>query len=277
MFKRILLPLDGSIYTTTATHRACEIAKAHGAEVTGLVVLNTPELLDEEKLPFNAHLRDVKRKRYFKSKEQEKERMEEILLMFKEVCKTHGVPHREAELQGIPSECILEESVYFDLVVIGMQTYFHLDPEKEGNSLDELLDHAEVPVLAIPKEGGKTSYMRAVVAFNGSYHSARALRDFVEFSEPYKTEITLLISDKDEDHAAHCLKEALAYLEANGVKKIQQVHTDKHIIQAIEEDYLDKVDVVVAGLHSKGAFKQFFVGSLIKKLISEEKSPLFLG
>jgi len=277
MFRRILLPLDGSLYADAALDRACEVASKHGAEITGVVVLNTPELLDEEKLPFNAHLLDLKRKGYFKRKAQVQKRIGDIVASFKATCEERGVAHREAELQGIPSECILEESVYYDLIVIGMKTYFHLDPNEKGESLDEVLDHAEVPVLTVPRIGEAKPFQNVLLAFNGSYHSARALREFVELSEPYEVKITLLISDKDEEHAAHCLQEALTYLEANGVTQVEQVRTEKDIISAIAEDYLGQVDLVVAGLHSKNVFKNFFVGSLIKHFIEEEKVPLFIG
>ncbi len=42
MIKRILLPLDPSSYTKTATYIACKIAQLHHAEVTGLVILDLP-------------------------------------------------------------------------------------------------------------------------------------------------------------------------------------------------------------------------------------------
>jgi len=74
MFKRILLPLDGSVYSESATRRACEVALAHGAEATGLVILNTPELIDEQKLPFNAQLLDLEKRGYFKRKAQAQKR-----------------------------------------------------------------------------------------------------------------------------------------------------------------------------------------------------------
>lgn len=277
MFKRILLPLDGSIYSDAATRRACEIGLKHGAEITGLVVLNIPELVSEEKLPFNTQLLDLERKGYFKRKTQAQERIDDILQKFRNACEGHNVAHREAELQGIPAKCILEESVYYDLIVMGMKTHFHLDPGEEGDSLDRVLDHTVVPILAVPYEDSGRSFQNVLVAFNGSYHSARALREFVELSEPYETKITLLMSEKNEEHAEHCLHEGLAYLHANGIHTVAQIRTEKEIVRAVEEDYLKEIDLIVAGIHSKSAFKQFFVGSFIKHFIDSEDVPLFLG
>jgi len=160
---------------------------------------------------------------------------------------------------------------------MGMETYFYLDPGKEGDSITKVLDHTVVPILAVPCEDQSPLFQHVVVAFNGSFHSARSLREFAELSEPYELKITLLMSDKDEEHAEHCLHEALEYLNANGIHEIKQVRTKKGIIEAIEEDYLNKVDLVVAGIHSKNVFKHFFVGSLIKHLVEAEKVPLFLS
>jgi nucleotide-binding universal stress UspA family protein len=277
MFKRILLPLDGSIYSDAATRRACEIGLKHGAEITGLVVLNIPELISEDKLPFNTQLLDLEKRGYFKRKAQAQERIDGILQKFRNACEGHNVCHREAELQGIPAQCILEESVYYDLIVMGMKTHFHLDPDEEGNSMGRLLDHAVVPILAVPSEDNGRPFQNVLVAFNGSFHSARALREFVELSEPYETKISLLMSDKDEEHAGHCLHEGLQYLHANGIHEVNQIRTEKEIVRAVEEDFLPEIDLIVAGIHSKSAFKQFFVGSFIKHFIHTEKVPLFLG
>lgn len=277
MFKRILLPLDGSVYCEVAMKRACEIALAHGAEITGLVVLNTPELLDEERLPFNAQLLSLQRKGYFMRKAQEQSHIDGILQRFRNCCEGHDVRHREASLQGMPAQCILEESVYYDLIVMGMETYFHLDPEEKGDSMELVLDQTVVPIFAVTNDPEIEPLRHVLIAFNGSFHSARALREFAEFSEPYSLQITLLMADKHEEHAEHCLHEALVYLEANGIREVNQIYTDKEIIKAIDEDYLHQVDLVVAGMHSKNIFKNFFVGSLVKHMIKVGKVPLFLG
>ena len=42
MIKRILLPLDSSPYTDTAMEIGCDLAERHGAELTGLVILDIP-------------------------------------------------------------------------------------------------------------------------------------------------------------------------------------------------------------------------------------------
>ena len=277
MFKRILIPLDGSIYSDAAVRRACEVASAHGAEITGLVILNTPELLSESRLPFNAQLLDLEQRGYFQRKAQAEQRICDILKKFSDACEDRGVRHRQAELQGVPADCVLEESVYYDLIVMGIETYFHLDPDKEGHSMEKVLDRTEVPILAVPYEDRSVAFKNVLVAFNGSYHSARALREFVELSEPYHFKITLLISDKDEEYADHCLHEGLEYLRANGVEDVSQVRTGKDIIQAIDEDYLNEIDLIVAGIHSKNVFRNFFVGSFVKHLIEVQKTPLFLG
>ena len=277
MFKRILLPLDGSVYSDVATRRACEIAHAHGAEITGLVVLNIPDLLDEEKLPFNAQLLSLDRKGYFIRKAEGQKYIDGVLQRFRNCCEGNDVRHREASLQGIPAECILDESVYYDLIVMGMETFFHLDPDEEGDSLERMLDQSVVPIFAVTKEQEIRPLTHALVAFNGSFHSARALREFTEFMEPFDLKITLVMSEKNEEHAEHCLREALAYLDANGISQVELIRTEKEIIKVIDEDYLGRVDLVVAGLHSRNVFKQFFVGSVIQHLIKMRRVPLFLG
>jgi nucleotide-binding universal stress UspA family protein len=42
MIKRILIPLDSSNYTDTAIEIGCDLAKRHGAELTGMVIMDIP-------------------------------------------------------------------------------------------------------------------------------------------------------------------------------------------------------------------------------------------
>ncbi len=41
-FSKILLGLDGSDYTQSATQYACQIASKHQAEITGMAIIDIP-------------------------------------------------------------------------------------------------------------------------------------------------------------------------------------------------------------------------------------------
>ena len=68
-------------------------------------------------------------------------------------CKKEGIRHREAERQGSPSTQILNESLYYDLIMVGLKSYFHFETsEKYGRSLDQLLKESVTPIYGIPEK-----------------------------------------------------------------------------------------------------------------------------
>ena len=87
------------------------------------------------------------------------EMVEGLLQKFSEKCEAADVRHVEFEMQGSPADSIIEESVFFDCVVIGMRTFFTYasgagpdeiygtEDDEPGDSLDQILDHSPAPVL----------------------------------------------------------------------------------------------------------------------------------
>ena len=60
-------------------------------------------------------------------KEEAKARIETLLESFRAKCVSEGVRYKEAERQGSPSEKIIEESIFYDVVVAGLRTYYNFE------------------------------------------------------------------------------------------------------------------------------------------------------
>ncbi len=279
MLRRILIPLDPSPYAAAAVEYGCFLAKRHNAEVTGLVVLDIPGIEKSVGPVPMGGLQYAERLEEAKEKEAH-ERIQALLERFKEKCQKEGVIHREAERQGSPGEHILHDSIFYDLVIIGLRTYFHFETEdKPGDSMERILDHSITPILAVTDQFQPKEKTNVLIAFNGSLPSVRALQHFANLVDAtaVETDITLLMSDTDLNVANYYLDGAEAYLKAHSFHNIKKEWTPQSIIQAMEEKYLDWSDLVVAGVHSKKGLLDFMVGSLSKYLIKEAKEPVFLG
>ena len=199
------------------------------------------------------------------------------LKRFAETCEKQGVPHDECEYQGVPANCILKAANYYDLVVMGLRTFFHFETQSDaGDSLEKVLDRAVVPVLAVPKHGGG-SFKKVLVAYDGSPQATRALRALASFEPVGDLDITVLMSDKDPDRSKFYLDHAAAFLRAHRFGDVKTVATKRDIGDLIDEDYIDQVDLVVAGVHSRHAIKDFFVGSLARQLIDYGHTAVLLG
>ena len=277
MLRRILIPLDPSPYATAALEYGCYLVKRYNAEITGLVILDIPGI-EKSIGPVPAGAFYYAQKLEKLKEEQAREHIHTLLDKFKRKCEQEGVMHREAECQGHPSERILHESIFYDLVIMGFRTYFHFETnDAPGDSLEKILDHSIVPILMVPSSFRFDERARVLVAFNGSLPAAGALQDFVHVFQPSSFEITLLTSDEDQSVANYYLDRAQSYLNAHSFSNVEKVWTTQDIIRVMEERFLDWADLVVIGAHSKKGLLDFMVGSLGQYLIKEAKKPVFLG
>jgi len=125
--KRILVPLDVSEYSEAATQRACQLSQVNQSNVTGMVVLDTPEITGVNLPAHPVHLLDYTKERIDARTAEAEQAIQDELEKFAHRCEQAQVAHNEAEFQGVPAEQIVEASHYFDLLVMGLRTYFHFD------------------------------------------------------------------------------------------------------------------------------------------------------
>jgi nucleotide-binding universal stress UspA family protein len=281
MIKRILIPLDVSSYTDTALQIGTMIARMNNAEITGMVVLDLPGI-EKSVGPVPAGGLYFA-ERLEKSKEKEaREHTARLLDKFRKVCGENGVVYREAERQGTPSELILRESIFYDLVLIGLQTYYRYDVEgNPGNSLDEILDNTITPVYGVPPKFSfpdiPKEKIRAAIAFDGSFPAARALQRFAQLAKPDLFEVKIVMSHPEKEVADYYLEQAKAYLNAHSIEDVETEWTPASIIDEIEEKYREWAHILVVGAHSKKGLFDFMVGSLTNYLIKRESNILLIG
>jgi nucleotide-binding universal stress UspA family protein len=281
MVKSILIPLDPSPYTDTAIEIGCTIAKQHDAQLTGLVILDI-EGIEKSIGPIPPGALYYAERLQEKHKKRAQERIDALLENFRSKCDKAGVKHVEAQNQGSPSERILEESIYYDLIIVGLRTHFHFETsDKSGNSLGKLLNESITPIYGIPKTlilpNPDLEKIKVLIPFNSSLPSARALQRFAQLMIPEITQARLVMSEENEEVANAALQHAKSYLELHGFKNIILDRTSEGIIDACEKTYLDWADAVVVGAHSKRGLFDFMVGSLTEHLIKWDKKPVLIG
>lgn len=275
MICRILTPLDPSKYTETAIRYACEIAKRQHAEITGMVALNIPEI-EKSVGPVPVGALYWADKLGHSRVETTKRHIGELLKKFAKTCEKEGVNHLEAEFQGSPSKHIMTESIFYDLVVMGIKTfYYYKKSEDPGVSLEEILSHSVTPIFAVPETFRMIE--RVVIAFDGSLPAARALQRFSQLAFLHDMEVTIVLSGNNKEMAGYYLNNAEKYLHTHGIGNVRKEWTRTPIVKAMQDEYLKNADLVVTGIHSKSVVKDFFVGSLTRCLIERAEIPVFIG
>lgn len=274
--QRILVPLDPSVFTQAATETACRVAKRHGAELAGVAVLDSTEIRSSLVPAVGPYYPMMIEAVQAKIKHAD-HILEECKDRFAQTCEAEGVSHRESEYEGVPADKLLESSIFYDLVVTGHETSFHFETRGEqGACLSEILDKAVTPILAVPAEG-MGDLQSVLVTFDGSLPAARALHDFILFAAPYDLKIKVLVADTEPRKAEFLLRSAEELLRAHGMEQVETIARDLPIEEAIDEDLLSQVDMVVAGTHSRKFLKDFFVGSFMRDMLKRGAKPLLIS
>lgn len=278
MISNILLPLDFSRYTDAALQYACFVAKHQEATITGTAVLIDPGL---QKCfgPAYAKMSSWTEKLDKRVLEKINQRIANLLDKFNKTCQAEGVAHKTTEFQGTCTEQIMFQSMFYDLLVIGFRSSYYFDESENSENveipLEKILSQTITPILAVPKNFFPIT--KALIAFDGSLPAARAMKRFAYIARSKEVEFIILMAHPEQDTAMYYLNKAEEYMKSHGHQNITIKWTSKNIITEIKEQYMDEVDMFIAGVHSKDALKSFFLGSLIKFLLHEAKKPLFIG
>ncbi len=277
MIKRILLPLDPSPYSEAATDYAIQIAIETNAQIDGMVILDIPGI--EKSVGAVAmgglYWADKLEK---KRAEEAHERVNSLLKKFKARCNEKNVEANETKYQGSPGACIIKNSIYYDMIVMGLRTYYKFETDDEpGNTLDKVLGHTITPILAVPDKYSSIENGNALIAFNGSLPAAKALQGFVQLAIKENINIRIINSSDNKEEGDTYLQQAKAYVKTYIDCEIETIWTPGDIIDVVNKDHRDWADLFVVGAHSKSGILDFMVGSLTKNLIEYGKKPVFIG
>ena len=147
MYKTILLPTDGSEYTTAAIEQTIPLAKLTGSTVHALYVFDTRDyntLPESKSYTLDETIR-----------EQSEIALQEILNQ----CQENGVPIVTATERGVPHEEILSYADEHDVDLIVMATHGRtgFDHFLHGSITEKVIHQAKVPVVAIHVQNETTA------------------------------------------------------------------------------------------------------------------------
>ncbi len=275
MIKRILVPLDSSKYTESAIKYAIMIARKHKATITGMTIVDITAVNKGEvfvpvgKVYWEGLLEEAQIKNL-------KAQLRGVENKFEQMCIAENVNFDLDESKGIPSEWILEKAKFFDLVIMGMRTYFEVDNENSsGSTVKKILNHSVTPMLIVPEKYGEIK--NALIAYDGSLQATRALQGFVHLTGILNFSVKVIFSSSDKQYARFLRRNLKDFFELYDIENFEFIHTEENIVVAIDEKYYKQNDLFVLGAHSKNAIKEFFIGSLTKYLIRQNDKPIFLG
>ncbi|MES3518045.1 MAG: universal stress protein [Natronomonas sp.] len=151
MYKRILVPTDGSDVAQAAVDHAIDIASKYGAEVHALYVADT----DAISYGLGAEQVDRIRQGNFQGMTDLRKEAEEATGYVTEQAEEHGLESVEHHAGGQPHRMIAEyaEDNGIDLVVMGSHGRSGVRRALLGSVTERTLRSCEVPVLVVDYRG----------------------------------------------------------------------------------------------------------------------------
>lgn len=283
MLKRILVALDFDTDTSVATRYAIEIAQRTGAHVTGLALVDSQSIeagASGAGLGAMYYAEKLQKQLSAETRAQAHHLLREFAAELDRVGVSHDDDHVE---EGVPSERILEDMKYHDLLILGHEShFFYANRDRRTHSISDIVERGAAATLVVEPE--HRPIRKAVIAYDGSVSAARAMQKFAvlnAFDAEHLDVVVLNVRDESAEARAESeltIRLAQSYLRVYGFQSVAGVSLPSpHPKDAILE-YADgnRADLIVAGAYAKPAFSKFFFGSTTKGLIEQCEIPLFL-
>jgi nucleotide-binding universal stress UspA family protein len=281
MLRSILIATDFRESDASAVTLGIRWATKTGATLVGLGIVDEPGIRALEPawsvggkpdvdpvyyMGYEARLADVNHK------------VERHLELFSGRCSEAGVAHTEAKVVGAPHELIQEEAQTCDLILLSRGSRFRfISTDDEGDvTLKKVLKDTPRPVVVVPKTTWPEGPV--VVAYDGSLQAARSLAAFEATGLGESGKVHLVSVGSSAIATAERAERACKFLSHHKIDAV--VHALSSSAPA-EEVILEQARHLNAGLLVMGAYgrpvlREFFVGSVTRKMLEESPVPLFL-
>jgi nucleotide-binding universal stress UspA family protein len=275
MLRSILLALDGSPYSDTATTLALEWATRFDASLVAVGVLDKEGITKPEALPIGASA-------YKKARDEARladadRRVRHTLAACQARAAAAGVRAEVLEDVGEPASCILREIQRCDVVILGRETHFHFETQdKPDATLGHILRGSPRPVVVVPNDLPKGEGV--VVAYGGGREVARTLQTFQLLGLAGNETVHLVCVQREGWEAETLAGFASQYLASHGTA--YQVHS--HLAGSPAETLLEDVRrlkprMFIMGAHGHHPVRDLFATSVTRAILRSCPVPVFIG
>jgi nucleotide-binding universal stress UspA family protein len=274
--KKILVGLEASEGTVRATQLALALAKADGAALVGLAIIEAPSITAGAAMGIGGS--SYKQERDEALLIDAKQQAREFEQRFLGAARAAAVDAKTVEITGKAAETILAELEHYDVGVLGRYANFRFETEAHDPSTwDTILHKAGKPLLIVP-ETPLPEGRDVILAYDGSVAAKRAMHFFVDCGL-HRDRNVHIVTVNDSGAVAWELATAAAE-ELGRLGVAAQVHNVVSVLpvaEALLEVARDvRASLIVMGSFAHSRLRNFFRGSVTQQLVEKTTVPLFL-
>ena len=274
MIKRILVGLGGTPYTPFAIARSIELAQEHGAELTGVTVVDVGRLSRIGSVPLGASA-SARELREFRL-EVAQEHVAEATEQFVAACRQAEVPYNVRQEEGNPFDLLASCARYHDLMVFGLKSLFEHEVVRDPhNVLVRLVADGVRPLLAVSADA--RPIRRVLIAYSGSMESAKTMKWFVQLGLWPKAQLRIVTFEHHVDEAEQLVGDAADYLRKHGFEPEEAYDpgSPKHQLLPYAAEW--GADLIVAGNSAKNLLLRNALGETALNLVTTADRHLFIA
>jgi len=276
MLTTVLVALDGSACSFTATTLALDWARHFDARLLGLGIVDEASIYRPEPVPLGAGA-------YKKARDETRmadahHRVAGFVADFRARAAVAGVHAAVLEEQGEPAERILFEAQRADVVIVGRETHFNFEtPERRDATLAQVVRSSPRPMVVVPQTLPEGTGV--LVAYGGGREAARTLQLFALLGLAAGETLDVMTVHRDSAEARAIARAAGDFLAAHDV--VHRVHTVGSSA-APAEVLLEEVEsrrprLLVMGAHREHTLRDLFARSVTRAVLRSCPAPIFVG
>jgi len=276
MLKTLLVALDGSACSLTATTLALDWARRFDARLLGLGIVDEVSIHRPEPVPLGAGA-------YKKTRDEARmadahHRVAVFVAEFRARAAGAGVHAEVLEEQGEPAARIVFEAQRADVVILGRETHFNFEaPERRDATLAQMVRSSPRPIVLVPQTvPGGTGVL---VAYGGGREAARTLQLFALLGLAAGEALDVVTIHRDPAQARAIARAAGDFLAVHDV--VHRVYTVGSSA-APAEVLLEEVEsrrprLLVMGAHRGHPLRDLFATSVTREVLGSCPVPIFVG
>lgn len=273
MIRRVLLALGREFYADTVIRRGIDIAARHGAELTGLTVLD----LEYWKGGWGSMTSAGEMLRRIESRpwKAAQQRPRTIAAQFSRACESANIKYRTVHPESDPLSYLVAEARHHDLLVFGLRGLFDqtIIPDPEA-TIAWLIRHDVSPILAVAPE--YREIRRVMIAYSGSAQSADAMKRFVQMRPWPDAAVQIVTFERKTAAADDLLGAAGEYCQAHDMPvellRGQGSARAQLLPMAKEHD----ADLIVLADSYHNLLLHSTLGDVTRDIVRQADRPLFL-